>query len=129
VSIYHDGSRELQDRFDSRRIADRLEEVNLSRSRSRTTTATGCTRASATCSSTRASAERIFFNCPRYLHRMELGEYSKYAPRADHTPPVPDWKLRPEYRDHLPARDLAALDEPESRSAQSSPTRSWPKPR
>jgi hypothetical protein len=42
---------------------------------------------------------------------MELAEYSKYAPRAGHTPPVPDWKLRPEYREHLPARDLAALDD------------------
>ena len=31
VTIYHEGSRELQDRFDSRRIADRLEEVNVSR--------------------------------------------------------------------------------------------------
>jgi uncharacterized protein len=29
MSLYHEGSRELQDRFDSRRIADRLEEVNL----------------------------------------------------------------------------------------------------
>ena len=29
MSIYHEGSRELQDRFDSRRIADRLEAVNV----------------------------------------------------------------------------------------------------
>jgi predicted pyridoxine 5'-phosphate oxidase superfamily flavin-nucleotide-binding protein len=57
----------------------------------------------------RVQAQRIFLNCPRYLHRMELEEYSAYAPRADHTPPVPDWKLRPEYRDALPARDMAAL--------------------
>jgi uncharacterized protein len=28
-SLYHAGNRELQDRFDSRRIADRLEEVNV----------------------------------------------------------------------------------------------------
>jgi hypothetical protein len=26
-----------------------------------------------------------------------------------YTPPVPDWKRRPEYRDHLPARDRTAL--------------------
>jgi predicted pyridoxine 5'-phosphate oxidase superfamily flavin-nucleotide-binding protein len=58
----------------------------------------------------RVRAERIFLNCPRYLHDMELREYSAYAPRAGHTPPVPDWKRRPEYRPHLPARDLAALD-------------------
>jgi len=60
----------------------------------------------------RVQAQRIFLNCPRYLHRMELREHSSYAPRAGHTPPVPDWKLRPEYRDALPARDLAALDDP-----------------
>jgi uncharacterized protein len=59
----------------------------------------------------RVRAERIFLNCPRYLHHMELREYSAYAPRGGHTPPVPDWKLRPEYRPHLPARDLAELDQ------------------
>jgi hypothetical protein len=59
----------------------------------------------------RVQAERIFLNCPRYLHRMELTEYSAYAPRADHEPPVPDWKLRPEYREALPERDRVALDE------------------
>jgi uncharacterized protein len=58
----------------------------------------------------RVQAERIFLNCPRYLHRMELAEYSAYAPGAGEEPPVPDWKLRPEYREALPARDRAALD-------------------
>jgi uncharacterized protein len=58
----------------------------------------------------RVQAERIFLNCPRYLHRWELVEYSAYAPGAGHEPPVPDWKLRPEYREALPARDRAALD-------------------
>jgi predicted pyridoxine 5'-phosphate oxidase superfamily flavin-nucleotide-binding protein len=55
----------------------------------------------------RVHAERIFMNCPRYIHRMELVEYSRYVPDAGHEPPVPDWKRRPEYRDALPARDLA----------------------
>jgi predicted pyridoxine 5'-phosphate oxidase superfamily flavin-nucleotide-binding protein len=57
----------------------------------------------------RVEAERIFDNCPRYLHRMVLEEYSRYAPRSDHEPPIPDWKRNPTYRDALPARDLAAL--------------------
>ena len=57
----------------------------------------------------RVEAERIFDNCPRYLHRMVLEEYSRYAPRRDHEPPVPDWKRSPTYRDALPARDLATL--------------------
>ncbi|MEA2289511.1 MAG: uncharacterized protein QOD55_1508 [Solirubrobacteraceae bacterium] len=54
----------------------------------------------------RVEAERIFFNCPRYVHHVEIVEYSDYTPRAGHTPPVPEWKRRPEYREALPARDL-----------------------
>ena len=193
-SLYHEGSRELQDRFDSRRIADRLERVNLSETFSdsqreliesapmfflATADADGCpvvwytgglpgfvrvvapstlafpnydgngmfkslgnilvnprvgllfirftpaprrvrvqgraslhdddallTRWEGAQLVVRVQAQRIFDNCPRYLHRLELAEYSVYAPRAGHTPPVPDWKRRPEYRDALPARDL-----------------------
>ncbi len=57
----------------------------------------------------RVEVERIFDNCPRYLHRMVLDEYSVYAPRREHEPPIPDWKRNPAYRDALPQRDLAAL--------------------
>ena len=57
----------------------------------------------------RVHAERVFDNCPRYIHRMVLEEYSKYAPRPEHAPPIPDWKRNPLYRDALPERDLAAL--------------------
>jgi len=188
MSLYHEGSRELQDRFDTRRIADRLEEVNVSATffdfqrepvrtapmfwlvtptaspscrtragcpglcgasarrswRSPTTTATGCTTASATCSSTRPSAsyssassaasggsacraaractadlllaecagaqlvvrvraERICLKCPRYVHHLELRECSAYAPRAGHTPPVPDMEAAPRVPRHRAA--------------------------
>lgn len=57
----------------------------------------------------RVEAERIFDNCPRYLHRMLLDEYSVYAPRPEHEPPIPEWKRKPAYRDALSKRDLAAL--------------------
>lgn len=53
----------------------------------------------------RVHAERIFPNCPRYLHRMQLVEESVYAPRPGHTPPVPAWKTFDVFRDALPARD------------------------
>lgn len=53
----------------------------------------------------RVTASRIFPNCPRYIHRMKLVEYSVYAPRGDHTPPVPAWKTFDVFRDALPARD------------------------
>jgi hypothetical protein len=53
----------------------------------------------------RVTAERIFPNCPRYIHRMRLVEHSVYAPRPDHAPPVPAWKKSAEFRDSLAARD------------------------
>lgn len=53
----------------------------------------------------RVTATRIFPNCPRYLHKMKLVEYSAYAPQADYTPPVPAWKTFDTFRDALPARD------------------------
>jgi len=53
----------------------------------------------------RVTAERIFGNCPRYIHKMTLAEHSVYAPGADHVPPVPEWKTRDSYRDVLPPRD------------------------
>jgi predicted pyridoxine 5'-phosphate oxidase superfamily flavin-nucleotide-binding protein len=55
----------------------------------------------------RVSVERIFPNCPRYLHRMQLTEHSVYAPRPCYTPPVPGWKTSEQFRDHLPERDRA----------------------
>ena len=53
----------------------------------------------------RVAASRIFPNCPRYIHKMQLVEYSTYAPRADYAPPVPAWKTFDTFRDALPARD------------------------
>ena len=50
----------------------------------------------------RVEVDRIFPNCPRYIHRMELVELSDYAPREAHIPPVPDWKKMEVFRDHLP---------------------------
>jgi predicted pyridoxine 5'-phosphate oxidase superfamily flavin-nucleotide-binding protein len=53
----------------------------------------------------RVYAERIFPNCPRYLHRMQFVEESAYAPRPGYTPPVPAWKTFDVFRDALPERD------------------------
>jgi predicted pyridoxine 5'-phosphate oxidase superfamily flavin-nucleotide-binding protein len=56
----------------------------------------------------RVHAHAIFPNCPRYIHKMQMVEESPYAPREGHTPPVPEWKQRPDFRDVLPAGDPAA---------------------
>jgi hypothetical protein len=57
----------------------------------------------------RVEARAIFPNCPRYIHKMRVVEHSAYAPREGHTPPVPDWKKRPEFRAVLPPGDPAAV--------------------
>ena len=59
----------------------------------------------------RVTASMIFPNCPRYLHRMQLVEYSAYAPRPDYVPPVPAWKTFDTFRDALPARDRGETNE------------------
>lgn len=56
----------------------------------------------------RVTAERIFPNCPRYIHRMRLEGFSDFAPREGHSPPIPEWKTRDTFRDALPARDRNA---------------------
>jgi predicted pyridoxine 5'-phosphate oxidase superfamily flavin-nucleotide-binding protein len=66
----------------------------------------------------RVKAEQIFDNCPRYVHRMELQDYSPYAPAAGKKPPIPDWKRNPLFRDALPRRDLEALAVEEKSAAQ-----------
>jgi predicted pyridoxine 5'-phosphate oxidase superfamily flavin-nucleotide-binding protein len=53
----------------------------------------------------RVKAARIFPNCPRYLHKMQMAEHSPHAPRQGHTPPVPAWKTFEVFRDALPPRD------------------------
>lgn len=50
----------------------------------------------------RVQVERIFPNCPRYIHKMQLVAHSVYAPQPGHTPPVPEWKEMEAFRDALP---------------------------
>jgi uncharacterized protein len=56
----------------------------------------------------RVQAEVVFPNCPRYVHTMQILEESPYAPCEGHTPPVPEWKTRPVFREVLPPTDPAA---------------------
>jgi predicted pyridoxine 5'-phosphate oxidase superfamily flavin-nucleotide-binding protein len=56
----------------------------------------------------RVQVETAFPNCPRYIHRMQIVEESPYAPCEGHTPPVPEWKTRPVFREVLPPADPAA---------------------
>ena len=49
----------------------------------------------------------VYPNCPRYIHRMELAERSRFVPRPAAPAPAADWKRRDWAADVLPADDPA----------------------
>jgi uncharacterized protein len=55
----------------------------------------------------RVHAREVFPNCPRYIHRYELVERSRFVPRARQQTPVPDWKRTDWAADVLPEGDPA----------------------
>lgn len=50
----------------------------------------------------RVKAQRIFPNCPRYIHKMKLVEPSPYVPQEGLVVPEPAWKRFEMFRDVLP---------------------------
>src|SRR4051812_5164407 len=50
----------------------------------------------------RVRAREVFPNCPRYIHRMELVERSRFVPHAECETPVPGWKRTEWASDVLP---------------------------
>jgi hypothetical protein len=98
--LNHAGRRKPQDRFDSRRIAERLAEHTLHDHYSEPD---------------RQFIERclMFFlattapevicpYCPRYIHKMVLVEHAVYVPRAGHEPSAPKWKSMDVIKDAPP---------------------------
>ena len=53
-------------------------------------------------------ATAIYPNCPRYVHRYELVERSRFVPRTGESTPTPEWKRSEWARDVLAAGDPAA---------------------
>jgi predicted pyridoxine 5'-phosphate oxidase superfamily flavin-nucleotide-binding protein len=56
----------------------------------------------------RVQVREVFPNCPRYIHKYQLVERSKFVPHADVPTPVPAWKRYDWAKDVLPAGDPAA---------------------
>jgi hypothetical protein len=55
----------------------------------------------------RVAVREVFPNCPRYIHRMELVERSRFVPHPDEREtPVPGWKRA----DWMPPEALPADD-------------------
>jgi predicted pyridoxine 5'-phosphate oxidase superfamily flavin-nucleotide-binding protein len=55
----------------------------------------------------RVTTREVFPNCPRYIHRYQLVERSKFVPRAACRTPVPEWKRMDWAKDALPEADPA----------------------
>lgn len=55
----------------------------------------------------RVCAERIYPNCPRYIHKYRLVERSMFVPRPAVPTPIPGWKQSHWAADVLPANDPA----------------------
>ncbi len=53
----------------------------------------------------RVTAREIFPNCPRYIHKMQLVERSRFVPKAECETPVPGWKKSEWANGLLPAND------------------------
>ena len=144
ATMFHDESRSLQDRFDTRRIADRIEGTiafptydgngmyltmgNLLRNshvgllfidfergyRMRLNGVASVAQADPLLAEypeaqfmVRVEVREVFPNCPRYIHRYQLVQRSKFVPKVDCRTPVPDWKRAEWARDALPEKDPA----------------------
>ena len=53
----------------------------------------------------RVRATEVYRNCPRYIHKYQLVERSKYVPHAGQQTPVPEWKRSGAVRAALRKRD------------------------
>ena len=58
----------------------------------------------------RVDAHRIYPNCPRYIHKMQLVERSAFVPHRNVQTPIPGWKQTPWASDVLPANDPARVE-------------------
>jgi predicted pyridoxine 5'-phosphate oxidase superfamily flavin-nucleotide-binding protein len=60
----------------------------------------------------RVVVRELFPNCPRYIHKYQRIERSRFVPRAGVATPVPAWKQFEWARDVLPAGDPACASGP-----------------
>jgi predicted pyridoxine 5'-phosphate oxidase superfamily flavin-nucleotide-binding protein len=56
---------------------------------------------------TRVRLTRIYPNCPRYIHKYQLVERSRFVPRGGGATPIPSWKQSDWAKDVLPGGDPA----------------------
>lgn len=71
----------------------------------------------------RVNVDRIFPNCPRYIHEYKLVERSTFVPREGCKTPVPGWKRSGWAKDVLPAGDPARAVDPSGSGSRVKPRR------
>jgi hypothetical protein len=54
--------------------------------------------------------ERVWLNCPRYVHRRVKVQDSKYVPKANCETPIPAWKRIDFVQEALPRHDQGKAD-------------------
>jgi predicted pyridoxine 5'-phosphate oxidase superfamily flavin-nucleotide-binding protein len=59
----------------------------------------------------KVAVRQVFPNCPRYIHKMQRVEPSKFVPRPAVRTPVPGWKRMEWAVDVLPADDPARISD------------------
>jgi uncharacterized protein len=59
----------------------------------------------------RVNLTEIFVNCPRYIHRYQQLERSRYVPQANCPTPLPQWKRIDSLQESLPERDKSIAEE------------------
>lgn len=52
----------------------------------------------------------VFINCPRYVHKYQRVQTSKYAPKSGYQVPAPQWKRIDAIQDALPVREKSAAE-------------------
>ena len=61
----------------------------------------------------RVRTTQVFPNCPRYIHRYQLVERSRFVPKENCRTPAPAWKTKEWSRDVLSADDPATAPDAE----------------
>src|SRR5713226_8363149 len=60
----------------------------------------------------RVAVTETFINCPRYVHKYQRVQTSKYAPQAGcDAPPAPQWKRIDALQDALPEREMDTAEQ------------------
>lgn len=59
----------------------------------------------------RIKITEMWINCPRYIHKYQRVESSKYVPQKDTEAPLPEWKKLDLFQEMLPSKDQGKAEE------------------